>query len=266
MTKMMKDQTGRSIEIVQAPERIVSLVPSQTELLFFFKMEGRLAGITDYCIYPEDKTAKIKKVGGPKTLDIQKIEEIQPDLIIANKEENSKKQIEELEKKYPVWVSDVRCLDDALSMIESIGLICGQEELAHNITENISKSMLDLNSESHIKVAYMIWENPYMTVGSNTFINDILNKLGYINVFEHLPRYPKIGSKQLAEAEADFVLLSSEPYPFTSVHIEKLKKLCPRSKILLVNGQYFSWYGNRLLPAISYFKSIKNIINTLHGK
>jgi len=264
--KTILDQMGRKIEINENPSRIVSLVPSLTELLYFYSMDDQIKGVTEYCAFPAEKTQKVAKVGGPKTLNIELIRELNPDLIIASKEENTKKQVEALEKEFPVWISDVCSLEDAYKMIEKIGHICNKKDLAQNLSSNIEKSMELLHYKSNIKVAYLIWENPYMTAGKNTLINDIINKLGFNNVFEHYNRYPRITSKEISESKADFILLPSEPYHFTASHMDKFKKLCPQSKILLVNGQFFSWYGNRLLLAVNYFKTIANVIKTLYGQ
>ncbi|MFC2113877.1 ABC transporter substrate-binding protein [Bacteroidota bacterium] len=265
MTKVVIDQIGNKIKIPDAPERIISTVPSQTELLFFLGMQNKIAGITEYCVHPQEKVSKIPKIGGPKNLDIPKIREINPDLIIANKEENTKKQIEELAQEFPVWTSDIHSLEDAYKMIERVGVICNHSDLAQNTTSNLEKSINLLTSNTNIKIAYVIWENPYMVAGGDTFVNDVLSKIGFINVFENKPRYPKITTRELHDCNADFILLSSEPYPFSSQHIDSFKNCCPGSKVILVNGQFFTWYGNRVLLAVNYFKSIKNVILTIYN-
>jgi ABC-type Fe3+-hydroxamate transport system substrate-binding protein len=264
MAKIHIDQMGNRIEIPENPERIISTVPSQTELLYYLGMEDRIIGVTDFCVHPKEKVLHVKKIGGTKNLNIKLIKDLKPDLIITGKEENTEAQIRELAKEFPVWISDVNSLEDAYKMIERLGVICHRSDLAQNTTSNIETSLKLLNKPTGIKLAYLIWENPLMVAAGQTFINDVIKKTGFINVFADKKRYPQITAKELHDCGADFILLSSEPYPFTSNHIEEFKKCCPQSKVILVNGQFFSWYGNRLLLALSYFKSIKNIIETIH--
>lgn len=265
MVKVLIDQIGKKVEVKDTLERIVSTVPSQTELLYFYGMEDQIVGITEFCIYPREKVGNAAKIGGTKTLDLNKIRNLKPDLIICSKEENSKEQIDELSKEFPVWMSDVKSLEDAYKLIERLGTICNQNDLARTTTSNISTSIDLLQIKTDIRVAYLIWDNPIMVAANNTFINDVLKKLGLINVFTEKNRYPKITAKELLDGEADFILLSSEPFPFGSHHLDDFKKCCPKAKVLLVNGQYFSWYGNRLLLAVNYFKSIKTVMQSMHN-
>jgi len=263
MKRTIIDQLNRKVEINEELKNIVSLVPSLTELLFFFGMEGKIKGITSFCSNPPEKVKFVKTVGGPITINYEIIDEISPDLIIAGKSENNKEQIEHLSSKYPVWVSDVKSLEDAFKMIEKIGVICNKSELAYNITQNLSVSFDLLSEKTNIKVAYLVWEKPFIVAGNNTFVNDILKKTGFINVFKNLEGYPKVTAKELNNCNADFVLLPSEPYPFENHHIDSYKSIIPGAKILLVDGQLFSWYGNRLLVSVNYFKNIKRLMRSL---
>src|SRR4051812_11307667 len=115
------DQMGNAVELEGPPSRIVSLVPSQTELLFYLGLDKEVAGITKFCIHPAEMFHSKPRVGGTKKYDFEKIRQLAPDLIIGNKEENEQKQVEELQKLYPVWMSDIRNLADALQMIRSVG-------------------------------------------------------------------------------------------------------------------------------------------------
>ncbi|MBT3302784.1 MAG: ABC transporter substrate-binding protein [Bacteroidetes bacterium] len=265
MNKVHIDQIGNKVAISSKLERIISTVPSQTELLCFLGMTDKIVGITDFCIHPKEKLEKKTKIGGTKNLDLQKIRELKPDLIISSKEENEKEQIDEISKEFPVWVSDVKSLEDAYKMIERLGAVCNRLDLAQNTSSSIHSGMDLLYSKTDIKIAYLIWENPFMVAAGGTYINDVIKKLGFVNVFSHKKRYPQITSKELKDCGADFILLSSEPYPFNSTHIEEFNKCCPGVKIILVNGQFFSWYGNRLLLALNYFKSIKTVITAIHS-
>ena len=131
------DQLGRSVELLNAPKRIVSLVPSQTELLFDLGLNDKVVGITKFCVHPEGWYRTKKRIGGTKQLHIDEIKELTPDLIIANKEENVRDQIEELAKDFPVWISDVNNLDSASSMITGIGEITSRKPQAKDIIHQI---------------------------------------------------------------------------------------------------------------------------------
>ncbi len=245
------------------PQRIVSLVPSQTELLYYLQLNEKIAGITKFCIHPTEWFRSKIKVGGTKNINFDTIDNIQPDLIIANKEENEKGQIEKLAERYNIWLTDVKNLSDALQMINDIGILTDKQKEAGQLAENITKAFLHLiPTAKTIRTAYLIWKNPYMTIGSNTFIHDMLSKCGLQNIFENEKRYPETSIQQLIDQNCQLILLSSEPYPFQQQHAEEIVALIPDCKICLVNGEYFSWYGSRLLSAPPYFSNlIENIFN-----
>ena len=239
------------------PKRIVSLVPSQTELLFDLGLEAETVGITKFCVHPKSWFKTKEKVGGTKTVNIDKIHRLQADLIIANKEENVKEQIEVLANDYPVWLTDGNSLENALQMISDIGQLTGKNETALSLVNTIStafKALPQINSP--IKTAYLIWREPYMTVGGDTFINDMLLQCGFENVFANKTRYPQININDLQTANCQLLLLSSEPYPFKQKHIDELSKQLPATKIMLADGEFFSWYGSRMLQSPVYFTQL----------
>ena len=257
MQRTVTDQLLREISFSYPPRRIVSLVPSLTELLFDLGLDEEVVGLTKFCIHPIDKFAGCIKVGGTKKLNIELIKEISPDLIIANKEENSLADIEELATLFPVWVSDIYTLEDAKQTILKIGELVDRQPEASYLIHLISAGFTDLQTlavERGIdkKVAYLIWRKPYMAAGMNTFINDILALNGMRNVIRS-SRYPEIDLAELAALNPDMVFLSSEPYPFTNEHIQEIKNELPDVKIMLVDGEMFSWYGSRLVKAVQYF-------------
>jgi ABC-type Fe3+-hydroxamate transport system substrate-binding protein len=254
------DQLHREINFPSTPKRIISVVPSQTELLFYLGLDKEIIGITKFCIHPADKFKQTTKVGGTKQLNIKLIKELKPDLIIANKEENERSQIEELMTICPVWISDISNLDEALDMIKGIGQLVGREAEATALTGLITQRFAQLNIPSqNLKVAYLIWRKPYMVAGRNTFIDDMLQRSGLTNGFEQ-DRYPEITNEILIEANPDVIFLSSEPYPFKQKHIDEFKALLPNAKVVLVDGEMFSWYGNRLLEAVGYFEWVMESI------
>jgi len=250
------DQLNRVVDIPDNPKRIISLVPSQTELLFDLGLYKQIAGITKFCIHPADKVNTAAKIGGTKQLNIQKIHQLQPDLIIANKEENERGQVEELAKHYPVWISDIKDLPDALDMITKIGEITNKKTEARQLADDI---LLRFNSlrpiGGHLDILYLIWRKPYMAAGTGTFIENMLQLCGFTNTIK-AERYPELSEQDLIAADPDVVLLSSEPYPFSQKHINEFKKLLPNTNIILVDGEMFSWYGSRLLHAPAYFNGL----------
>ena len=252
------DQCGRPVQLNSSPQRIVSLVPSQTELLYDLGLDDRVCGITRFCIHPASWHAGKVKVGGTKAVNMQTIKSLNPDLILANKEENEREQVEALAREYPVWVSDVSSLDDALSMIHAIGKLTATDNRASSLSTDIAAAFRSLQkitagSLRFPGVAYLIWQKPYMAAGGGTFIDAMMNACGFDNMLKQAPRYPEVTVSQLVEMDCRMVLLSSEPYPFKEQHRSDLQELMPGAKIVLVDGEMFSWYGSRLLQAPGYF-------------
>lgn len=241
------------------PKRIISLVPSQTELLFELGLSEEVIGITKFCIHPSEWFQTKTRIGGTKTVNIELVKSLQPDLIIANKEENTKEDIEQLRLIAPLWMSDIFTLEDALTMIQTVGALTGKEENALALVNQISTnySQLPKLTQPLKKCAYFIWRDPFMIAGKNTFIDDMLKYCGLENCTSE-ERYP--GWDVTNEVIPEIILLSSEPYPFKQKHIDELSNIYPTSKVLLVDGELFSWYGSRLLHSPSYFTELKKII------
>ena len=251
-----RDQLDREIVLPSVPNRIISVVPSQTELLFDLGLSDEIVGITKFCIHPKGKVNQVVKVGGTKQLDIEKIKSLQPDLIIANKEENERSQIEELMNVCPVWVSDISDLAGAIEMIERVGEVVGKAEQAKKLAAEIAQRFDQLSIDpTNKRAAYFIWRKSYMVAGKGTFIDSMLHRCGLVNAFGQ-ERYPEVTVQSLIEAAPDVILLSSEPYPFKEKHIDELKAIVPHAKVKLVDGELFSWYGSRLLHTPAYFEQL----------
>jgi len=253
-----KDQLHRILTFPKTPKRIVSLVPSQTELLVDLGLRENVVGITKFCVHPKNIRKEITVVGGTKKIHFDKIERLSPDIIICNKEENTKEMVEKLETIAPVWISDIITLNDSIEMIKSLGKLFDVSKKAEEIIFKIEQEReLFLNfikDKPFKKAAYVIWKNPYMLTGKNTFIDSLLQ----LNHFENIitstnSRYPEIESELLKKAEV--ILLSSEPFPFKEKDVKKLEKEL-NTKVILVDGEYFSWYGSRLQKAFEYFKTL----------
>ena len=244
---------------VMFPKRIISVVPSQTELLFDLGLDDELVGITKFCIHPADKVKGKTHIGGTKTLNLNRIHQLNPDLIIANKEENTREQIEELQRHYPVHVTDMTTLSDALAMIRQVGNLVGKHKAAEQIAINIETSLAPI-CQTALTVAYPIWRKPYMVAANDTFIHSMLETAGFCNAFADRTRYPEITLNDLQAAQPNLIFLSSEPYPFAQKHVAEFKALCPTARVLIVDGELFSWYGSRLLRSSDYFKNLQNEI------
>ena len=250
------DQMNVTIRLEEIPKRIVSLVPSQTELLYDFGLMNEVVGITKFCIHPKVWFENKTRIGGTKSLNIELIKELKPDLIIGNKEENSEVDIIELRKYFPVYMSDIFTLTDAVEMIHDVGTITGKIELAENYCGNIIQDFSVLQ-KLPCTVLYLIWSNPYMAVGSNTFIGNMMSQNGFTNcIQDKSARYLELTDKEIANLNPDFIFLSSEPFPFNYKHKDELSKIT-ESKIEFVDGELFSWYGTRMLKMKEYFSTLQ---------
>ena len=236
------------------PQKIISLVPSQTELLHYLGLENEVIGITKFCVHPEKWFRAKTRIGGTKTVNIGLIKKLQPDLIIANKEENIKEQVEILAKDFAVWVTNVNNLEEAFNMISDIGELTNTvnkaQQLIVNIKEEFSKLPIAINP---IRACYLIWQKPYMTVGNDTFIHNMMQLCGLQNIFKDKIRYPEITLEEIKNGKCQLLILSSEPYPFKNKHILEIQQHLPETKIVLANGEMFSWYGSRVSLAAKYF-------------
>jgi len=249
----LKDQINHLIKLNHQPKKIISVVPSQTELLFDLGLDDEVVGITKFCIHPNQWFKTKTRVGGTKTLKFDKIKSLNPDLIIANKEENTQAEIEFLQQHYNVYTSDIKTLDDAYKMMSDIGKMTGKVVESEMIINQIKANFKYL-PQFNKKILYLIWKQPYMAAGQFTFINHLLSKIGLINVVnDEKSRYVELSVEQIKQLNPDFIFLSSEPYPFKDKHIKELKKIS-NAQPILVDGEIFSWYGSRL----KYFKHYIN--------
>jgi ABC-type Fe3+-hydroxamate transport system substrate-binding protein len=267
---LFSDQTGRTVEI-NRPSRIISLVPSLTELLFHLGLDEEVVGITKFCVHPDSWFRNKKRVGGTKQLHPDTIRSLSPDLIIANKEENVKEQVEELAAHFPVWISEINDLPGALDAIRTIGEMTGKKNEGWKLAERIDAAFTNLErfdqpSKPRPGAAYLIWQEPYMAAGGDTFINEMMQYAGFENVFKNKNRYPVITIDDLRSTNCELVFLSSEPFPFKEKHKTALQSDLPSTVVLLVDGEIFSWYGSRLLKAPSYFEQLqRQALSLIHA-
>ena len=244
-----------------APQKIISLVPSQTELLYDLGLESRILGITKFCVHPKSWETQKIIIGGTKNLRMQRIEELKPDLIIANKEENNKADIEALAQHFKVWVTDVPHVNAAMQMIADLGVLTHTQEKANALLEDIHRSLKKLEQAALNfplkKIVYLIWQEPLMTIGSDSFIHDMLQKAGFENLFADRKRYPEISVEEIRDRNPDYLFLSTEPYPFGEKHKKQFEADFPNTSIFIVDGEMCSWYGSRMQKAFEYLYSFR---------
>ncbi len=259
---IIKDQLNTTHTFKTSPNRIVSLVPSQTELLFDLGLEDSIVGITKFCVHPFHFKSTKKIVGGTKKVNLDKIAALKPDIIICNKEENTKEIVEELSLICPVWVTNIIALEDNLEMISSFGKLFNKRVEAQKIIDKINFSYQDfknfIKDKPKLKVAYFIWANPYMVAGNNNFINSLLELNNFENIYiNREERYPEVIIQKIRiQGDPDVVFLSSEPFPFKDEHAFELGRCTHHAKTIFVDGEMFSWYGSRIVKALEYFKKL----------
>ena len=259
--KGFTDQLGRDIWLDSPPKRIISLVPSITELLSALDLSDEVIGITKFCVHPDHWFRTKTRIGGTKNVNIDLIKKLRPDLIIANKEENTQSTVLALCQEFPTWISDVATFDQAIQLIEQLGTLTHRKAQADKLSQGIQDEMAGFNPLAPpMRAAYIIWNDPVMTVGGDTFISDMLEKAGYENVFKGKNRYPILEPAELTNARPDLVFLSSEPFPFKQKHVLTFSTICPDAQVVLVDGELFSWYGLRLLYSPAYFRSLQDQI------
>lgn len=255
MTKLIEDHTGRQVNISLPPKRIITICPAITETLFALGLENEIVGRTKYCIFPEGIVENVPIVGGTKEVNVEKIRELQPDLILAEKEENTEAIVQALEKIAPVFVLEVQSIEDAYRFIHTLGFLTHKEQVAERLINSCKAAFPTLHKQSK-KAAYVIWRKPYMVVGGTTYINDVLHTVGFHNPFaQEESRYPAVTKEELAQANLDVLFLASEPFPFQEKHIAEFQAFLPNTKIVLVEGEMF-WYGARMEIAGPYLKEL----------
>lgn len=242
-------------------KNIVSLVPSLTELIIDLGLGQFLIGRTRFCIHPEHIVRNIPVIGGTKNPRLDKIIELSPDLIIVNREENREEDVEALSKDFETILTDISTIEDALISIYEIGKQLQSTDKAKELVRLINEEIVKIPEEDTIRVAYLIWRDPWMTVGRDTYIHSVLSHWKMENVFGNKNRYPKIQLDDIAEEKPDYILLSSEPYPFRDKHIAKVREVCRESQVLLVDGEWFSWYGSRMLPSFKKLNTFRKAIS-----
>ena len=250
---MTVDDRGIPLELPDVPQRIVSLVPSITETLVDLGAEDRIVGLTKFCIHPEHLRRERKRIGGTKGVNLGDIMDLQPDLVIANLEENEAQDVMALEiAGIPCWVCDVRSVERAFRLLFDLGKLVGCVGEGGDMEREVRASWLGARDDVRTatgKVAYAVWRNPWMWAGSDAYIQDVLRWWGW-SPWPDEPRYPECGIEELTRASIVEVFLPSEPFPFKEEHLKECAPLASR----LVDGEMFSWYGSRMRRVPAYLK------------
>lgn len=259
--RSFQDQLGRTLNVANEISRIVCLVPSITELLYDLGLEEKIVGRTKFCVFEGHDYKKATIVGGTKQVHYDRIKDLSPDLIITNKEENTKEIVEALSENYPVYVSTIQTIHGAMSMIEDLGEILSVESKSLQLISDINEKQISFHKKPALdhSCLYLIWQKPYMSVGIDTFIYHMLQEMGLTSVLRDF-RYPTLTVEDIRNSSAEYILLSNEPFPFADMHQMEIQALFPNKKVILVDGSYFSWYGSRLLKAYDYMESLKQTI------
>lgn len=276
-TQEILDFRGTAFAPLERPARVVSLVPSITELLFDLGLtEDEVVGRTRFCIHPEGRVKSVPSVGGTKDFKIQRIVMHDPDIILANVDENRQDDIELLESVFPkgrVFVTHPNTFDDAIQMVRDIGALFNAEERANTLADEMCTLRRSLAGRDPVRVLYMIWMKPFMTAAPGTFIHDMLKQAGKVNAIDEAwiagksfdsegkARYPELTPEEIVALKPEQILLSSEPYPFKEKHKRFLhrqlskvdKEFTETLDIKLVDGEHYSWYGSRMLQALRAF-------------
>ncbi|MGM8214824.1 ABC transporter substrate-binding protein [Bacillaceae bacterium W0354] len=248
------DHLGRTVEYSFPPKRIISIAPGLTDTLYTLNLDKEIVGRTRYCIYPKGKVEQSETVGGTKKIHLEKIRALKPDLIFAEKEENTKEIVETLEQEFPVFVAEVQSVQDAYKMITDLGTVTDRKHQAEQLVTTIKDGFKSLPAGQNKKIGYVIWKNPYMVAGNHTYINTVFEMMGFENAFKKFDgRYPEVTEKDFQNANLDYLFLATEPFPFKEEHRRNFSELLPDVNVQILDGEMF-WYGPRMIDAVEYFK------------
>ena len=257
---MIVDASGVTVEVARPPRRIVSLIPSTTELLCHLGLADAIVGITAYCVEPRAVVRTKRKVGGEKNPDLDAIRALAPDLVIANVEENLREHVEALRAAgVPVWVTYPRTVTDTIRLVREVGALTGTEARAEPLADELERLLGEARAaiagRPRARVFYPIWRDPYMTIGRDTYVHDVLATVGADNVFGDSDRYPIVTLDEMAARAPDVIILPDEPFRFRRAHRKDFEgyrdvPAVRDGRIHLMGGKIFCWHGPRLGEAL----------------
>ena len=261
MWRSLTDDLGRRVELVTPPHRIVSLVPSLTELVCSLGRADRLVGVTRYCVEPAEVVAALPAVGGTKNPDLRRIVGLRPELVLANAEENRREDFQALvDAGVTVWVSFPTTLETAAASIVGVGEAIDARNQAGALAAGIAAARTGTGGQ--VRVFCPIWRKAWMSFNRDTYAHDLLRCAGGDNVCAgEAQRYPTVDLEAVAGADPEVILLPSEPYPFTERHLEYLRPLAQTAalrnrRVHLIDGKTLSWYGPRTVPALALLRRL----------
>ncbi len=285
------DAMGRAVYLPRQPQRLVSLVPSITETHFRFGCGPQVVGVTDYCTEPAAEVAQKPKVGGTKNPNLICILDLQPHLVLAVAEENSRRDVERLEAAgIPVYVFEPRTVRDGIDLLWRLAdlLACRREvtPLIQEIEAIYAETRTLVAQRSRLRVFCPIWKNPYMTINADTYVHDMLQVCGGDNVFAQRQRrfplaadlgrapqapetryaardrrYPRVTLEEMATLRPEVILLPNEPYEFTEADVADFLPFAEvpavrHRRIHLIDGKLVSWYGARIGHSLSILRDL----------
>ena len=257
------DDHGQKHESAGSNARIVSLVPSITELLFELGLEEEIVGRTGFCIHPKKQVERVPKLGGTKDVDLKKLKALEPTHVILNIDENTLATFNLISKFVQnIIVTHPNAPEDNIKLYRLIGGVFNRSQMAESLVVQFEQKLLRLQlNQKHLpqrKILYLIWKKPWMSVNRDTYIANMLKLINCrVVTYRCEARYPTCSLESLLSYETDMCLLSSEPYPFKSKHIVELESLLNLfDKVRLVDGEMFSWYGSRAILALDYLDSL----------
>jgi ABC-type Fe3+-hydroxamate transport system substrate-binding protein len=261
------DAIQRPIEVAQPPRRVISLVPSITEALFAFGLGDAVVGVTQFCVEPRSGVATKEKVGGTKTLNLAKVRDLEPELIIANAEENRQEDVRQLiAGGMKVFVTFPRTVAEAIEMMRQIAAMTGSTDVAAPIIQESEEALAEARAANEkrrrLRVFAPIWRSPWMTVGPGTYTHDVVSLCGGLNIFAHRhERYPRTELSEIARRDPQVILLPDEPYRFAPKHLPELTQYDYISavrdqRIYLLEGKHLCWYGPRMAGSLRFIQRL----------
>ncbi|EXI81250.1 MAG: vitamin B12-transporter protein BtuF [Candidatus Accumulibacter appositus] len=260
------DAIGKQHDRYADTPRIVSLVPSLTELLVDLGLAEQLVGRTGFCIHPRQAVRRLPKLGGTKGFALDKLRALAPTHVLVNIDENRREEVEALQAFVPhVIVTHPLAVRDNLALYELLaGIFGGNAEVetrATALAADFEREWRALSAQTDTlprqRVLYLIWQQPWLSVARDTYISRMLAAAGWDSLpIESALRYPEVDLAALAR-QADWLLLSSEPYPFREQHLRQLAEQLPTTRATLINGEMVSWYGSRAIRGLAYLRELR---------
>jgi ABC-type Fe3+-hydroxamate transport system substrate-binding protein len=261
MPLSVQDAFGKSFEMAEPARRIISLIPSITEIFFTLGVEDRVVGVTKFCTEPPEGVAGKPKVGGQKNPRVDAIIDLKPDLVVANVEENRKEHVEALQAAgLNVFVTYPRTVREGIRLIRDLGVLTDASAQSEALATRCGDALAEVEQatvdRAPVRAFCPIWRNPYMTINHDTFIHDMLRVCGGENIFHDYPqRYPKVTLTEMAARKPEVILLPDEPFPFGEKHLPDFDPLrevpaVRAGRLHLLDGKILCWYGPRIADSL----------------